>query len=76
MVRQDAGGERANLVMREVELARAAEHARRVRESASRGADRRPSRLRTAAASTLRAAVLALDPAALREPRLGRDRGC
>lgn len=75
MVRQDAGGELANLLVREVELARAAERARRVRSAAVGRPDRRLGRLRAAAVSALRALIVRLDLAALLQPRLGRDGG-
>lgn len=75
MVRQDAGGELANLMVRESELARAAERARRDRSAAGGRPDRRLGRLRAAAVSALGALIVRLDPAALIEPRLGRDGG-
>ncbi|GEM_PF-5433761 len=77
MWRQDAHAERAHLVRRDAELARAAERTRRTREAidAGRGSFA-PGRIRAAIASALRTVVKRLDPGALREPQLGRDGGC
>ncbi|HEU4355637.1 MAG TPA: hypothetical protein VFT27_08625 [Actinomycetota bacterium] len=76
MLRPDAGGERAHLVTREVELSRAAERSRRVREAATRPMDREHGRIRAAVVTALRAALVRLEPASPREPQLGRDGGC
>ncbi|HSD48532.1 MAG TPA: hypothetical protein VLE71_01750 [Actinomycetota bacterium] len=76
MLRQDAGGERLHLVTRGVELARAAERSRRVREATTRRMDRERGRVRAAIVSALKAALDRLEPAAPREPQLGRDAGC
>lgn len=77
MWRPDAHAERAHLVRRDAELARAAERTRRTREAMDAGrTSLAPGRIRAATASALRALVERLDPAALREPQLGRDGGC
>jgi hypothetical protein len=73
MLRQDAGGELAHRKTREVELAQAAERARRERQTAAGRPHRRPGRVRAVTVSALRALIVRSDPA--HEPQLGRDAG-